>query len=99
MWIRRLSQYAFVVLSAWALWHAVEPVLASSQGIGAKLGALFSVDGLSVLSKGLVMNPWLYAMIGVFWLIGKLTERSMRREFSEFWQKLVVRLENSGNVP
>jgi hypothetical protein len=92
VWIRRLSQYVFVALSAWALWDAIQPVLAPQQGIVARLSALFSMDGLSVLGKGLVTNPWLYAMIGVFYLIGSLAEQNMRRKFSAFWHTITPRL-------
>lgn len=92
VWIRRLSQYVFVALSAWALWDAVQPVLAPPPGIVAKLSALFSMDGLSVLGQGLVTNPWLYAMIGGFYLIGSLAEQNMRRKFSAFWHTITPRL-------
>ena len=90
--VRRLSQYVFVVLSIWMLWEAIQPVLAQQQGIIAKLSALSSIDGLSVLSKELATNPWLFAMIGVFYLVGSQAEQNMRRKFSAFWYAITPRL-------
>lgn len=92
VWVRRLSHYVFVVLSAWALWDAVQPVLAKQQGLWPKLGALFSIDGFSVLGKELITNPWLLALIVVFYLVGTLAEQSMRRKFSAFWHQVAPRI-------
>ena len=92
VWVRRLSHYVFVALSAWALWDAVQPVLAKQQDLQAKLGALFSIDGFAVLSKELVTNPWLFALIGVLYLAGAITEQSMRRKFSAFWHPVAPRI-------
>lgn len=92
VYVRRLSQYVFVALSTWALVDAGESALAQTPGILPKLVALFSLDKLSVLIKELVTNPWLFVMIGVFYLIGTLAEQGMRRKFSAFWHTVAPRL-------
>ncbi len=92
IWIRRLSHYAFVGLSAWLVWQAMQPVLAREQGWIAKLKALASLDALATVAGQLLTNPQLFVLIAVFFFVGAAAERSMRRRFSAFWHKVALRL-------
>lgn len=94
--VRRWAYVVYVLLTAWALWVAIEPTLPSAEnGVVAKFIAIFSGDFKLALMDALKHNilfDVIVVMIAVFVVIVIIAEEKMQKRFSAFWHTVVPQL-------
>lgn len=95
VFLRRISHYAFILLSLALAALLIVPQILAEKTLWAVVKAMFWLDGNSLIA-GFMLNPWLagslLAAIFLFFLIQLGAEKAMRRSFSGFWHQIVPRL-------
>lgn len=97
IFVRRGSHYVFVGMSIWILISvgkgnfpqesakAIKDAQSIMETIQALFSLLFSTNWIPLLIKDLIVHPGLYALALVFYGIGGLAGKEMRKKFSEFF--------------